>query len=60
MKLLTAAVFAIIFLYSADQLVYGGRHTTVVTALLRQVGSLLGAHAQKDRFIAVPTKMSRS
>jgi hypothetical protein len=45
MKLFSAAAVAIIILYVADQLVYGGRHTTVVTALLRQVGSLLGAHA---------------
>ena len=45
MKLFSAALFAIILLYFADQLVYGGRHTTVVTALLRHVGSLLGVHA---------------
>ena len=42
MKLFTAAAFTIIFLYFADWLAYGGRHTTVVTGLLRHVASLIG------------------
>jgi hypothetical protein len=44
MRALGATTVASIILYLADQFVYDGRHTEVLTGMLRQVGWLVGVH----------------
>jgi hypothetical protein len=45
MKTFNATVIALVILYVLDQFISDGRHTTVVTGLLRQVGWFVGVHA---------------
>jgi hypothetical protein len=44
MRALGATTVASIVLYFADQFVYDGRCTQVLTGMLRQVGWLVGVH----------------
>jgi hypothetical protein len=44
MRALGATTVASIILYLVDQFVYDGRHTEVLTGMLRQVGWLIGVH----------------
>jgi hypothetical protein len=44
MRALGATTVASIILYFADQFVYDGRYTQVLTGMLRQVGWLVGVH----------------
>ena len=45
MKAFNAAAIALLILYFLDQFISDGRHTSVVTGLLRQVGWFVGVHA---------------
>jgi hypothetical protein len=44
MQALSATAVATVILYFADKELYDGRHTAVLTGLLRHVGWLVGVH----------------